>query len=38
MSEDERLTLGGDCGMCGKEDCEVDEDGLCEECHNEIRE
>ena len=30
--EDERLTMGGDCGMCGAEDVDINEDGLCEQC------
>ncbi len=34
--QDERLTMGGDCGRCGAEDIEVDSDGLCEKCYNEI--
>ena len=29
MSEDERLTMGGDCAMCGAEDVEVGDDGMC---------
>ena len=26
-------TIGGDCGHCGREDVELDEDDICEDCY-----
>ena len=23
----------GDCGQCGREDCDLDEDDICEDCY-----
>jgi len=28
-------TAGGDCGNCGREDVELDEDDICEQCYKE---